>query len=152
RNILSSIHACSDHQVRRFALDPPASVPYFRMQNGPTFAPSPLRSHRGAPDYADVVPASESRSADAPAFHRPAPAPRAARPAPSHAIGLQTSGASVNIADLKDQSTTELRAIAERLGSVVAPGTPKHDLLFTVQQRLLDSGETLSGEGVLEVL
>jgi transcription termination factor Rho len=58
----------------------------------------------------------------------------------------------VNITDLKGQSMTELRDIAERLGSVVALGTPKHDLLFTVQQRLLDSGETLSGEGVLEVL
>src|SRR6185436_6778004 len=58
----------------------------------------------------------------------------------------------VNIADLKRQSMTELGAIAERFGADVAPGISKHDLLFLVQQRILDSGETLSGEGVLEVL
>ncbi len=122
------------------------------MQHGPSLAPPPVR-HRGAPApaHADAVAASDSLNADAPASRTP-PAPRATRQAPSNATGLQTADASVNIADLKRQSTTELRDIAERLGSLVVPGTPKHDLLFTVQQRLLDSGETLSGEGVLEVL
>src|SRR5436190_630211 len=81
--------------------------------------------------------------------HRAPLAHRAPSHASSHAIGLQTEGASVNIADLKRQSTAELRDLAKQLGSVIAPGIPKHDLLFTVQQRLLDSGETLTGEGVL---
>jgi transcription termination factor Rho len=119
------------------------------MQNGPFLAPSPVR-HRGAPAHVDAA-ASDSRNADAPPSRTP-PALRATGHAPSYAIGLQTAEASVNIADLKRQSTTELRDTAERLGSIVVPGTPKHDLLFTVQRRLLDSGETLSGEGVLEVL
>ena len=47
---------------------------------------------------------------------------------------------------------TELGAVAARLGDPVPPGITKHDLLFLVQQRLLDSGEILTGEGVLEVL
>ena len=47
---------------------------------------------------------------------------------------------------------TELGEIAEQLGGALAPGITKHDLLFTVQQRMLDAGETLTGEGVLEVL
>jgi transcription termination factor Rho len=59
---------------------------------------------------------------------------------------------SVNIADLKRKSMAELRDVAEELGSDVAPGVNKHDLLFTVQQRMLDDGQSLSGEGVLEVL
>src|SRR5207237_1034531 len=122
------------------------------MKNGLSLAPSPVRHRSGAPAHVTAVSASESDNADAPASHRAPLAHHASSHASSHAIGLSTEGASVNIADLKRQSTTELRDIAERLGSVVAPGIPKHDLLFTVQQRLLDSGETLSGEGVLEVL
>jgi len=47
---------------------------------------------------------------------------------------------------------TELRDLAERLGGAVPPGILKHDLLSTIRQRLLDTGEKLVGEGVLEVL
>src|SRR5437773_834795 len=117
------------------------------MKNGPSIAPDPVGHRRGAPAHENAVTASDARNADAPDSYRTPPARRAERLAPSHAIGLPTAGTSVIIADLKRQSVTELRDIAERLGSAVAPGTPKHDLLFTVQQRLLDSGETLAGEG-----
>ena len=125
------------------------------MKNGPSLAPTAVRHRRGAtaqsdPDV-DVV-APGSRTADDSAPHRIPPASSAARSASWHAIGPPPAHVSVNIADLKRRSMTELRDIAEALGSTVAPGITKHDLLFTVQQRMLDSGDTLSGEGVLEVL
>jgi transcription termination factor Rho len=58
----------------------------------------------------------------------------------------------VNIADLKRKNMSELGLMAEQLGAPVTPGISQHDLLFVVQQRLLDQGEILMGEGVLEVL
>ncbi|HEY6220007.1 MAG TPA: transcription termination factor Rho [Gemmatimonadaceae bacterium] len=58
----------------------------------------------------------------------------------------------VNIADLKRRSMSDLHAMAQDLGCEVAPGISKHDLLFAVQRRMLEAGETLAGEGVLEVL
>jgi transcription termination factor Rho len=114
------------------------------MQNTPTSsAPPPAPQARiGALVRTAAQTASVNVTANA----------TAARPDPPHASPHFHSSAIVNIADLKRQSMTELGALAERLGGEVAAGISKHDLLFLVQQRLLDSGETLSGEGVLEVL
>jgi transcription termination factor Rho len=112
------------------------------MQNAPTLAP-PAPDRHGAPVHP---------SADDSVFHRPAHASRDARRDLPHASATFLPDAIVNIADLKRQSMSELGALAERTGDPVAPGITKHDLLFLVQQRLLDSGETLVGEGVLEVL
>jgi transcription termination factor Rho len=113
------------------------------MQNAPTLAPPPAPDLHGAPGQ---PPADDSAS------HRPPRVPTDARPDFLHASASLPGSAIVNIADLKRQSMTELGALAARLGGDVAPGITKHDLLFLVQQRLLDSGETLVGEGVLEVL
>jgi transcription termination factor Rho len=121
------------------------------MQNVPTLAPSPVDDRSGAPVHADVLVAPAPRFADESASslaRAPDDAPFDLR----HDTATSHSRAIVNIADLKRQSMTELGALAERHGAAVAPGITKHDLLFLVQQRLLDAGETLVGEGVLEVL
>jgi transcription termination factor Rho len=58
----------------------------------------------------------------------------------------------VNIAELKRKPSAELQAIA----SEMVPDSPteltKQELIFRVEQALLDRGELLTGEGVLEVL
>jgi transcription termination factor Rho len=58
----------------------------------------------------------------------------------------------VNIGELKRKSSAELIALAEELGTETAPEATKQDILFRVEQALLDRGEELVGEGVLEVL
>jgi transcription termination factor Rho len=58
----------------------------------------------------------------------------------------------VNIAELKRKSPSELGDLAETLGAENDSGLTKQDLIFRIEQRLLDRGETLTGEGVLEVL
>jgi transcription termination factor Rho len=112
------------------------------MQHAPTIAPRPASASIGASDSTDATAASSLR---------PTRLERA-RSVFSHASAASLAHAIVNIADLKRQSMAELGAQAERLGAEVAPGISKHDLLFLVQQRLLDAGEILTGEGVLEVL
>jgi transcription termination factor Rho len=46
----------------------------------------------------------------------------------------------------------ELGELADTLGAENDSGLRKQDLIFRIEQRLLDRGETLTGEGVLEVL
>jgi transcription termination factor Rho len=58
----------------------------------------------------------------------------------------------VNIAELKRKSIIELQEMAEDLNISNALGLRKQDLIFRIEQNLLDSEITLTGEGVLEVL
>ena len=58
----------------------------------------------------------------------------------------------MNIAELKRKSVDELHQLAGELSVEDAAVLPRHDLLFRIEQRLLDNQETLVGEGVLEVL
>ncbi|HEY7232552.1 MAG TPA: transcription termination factor Rho [Gemmatimonadaceae bacterium] len=58
----------------------------------------------------------------------------------------------MNIAELKRKSSSELGELADTLGAENDSGLRKQDLIFRIEQRLLDRGETLTGEGVLEVL
>jgi transcription termination factor Rho len=69
----------------------------------------------------------------------------------------------VNIAELKRKSPAELVELADSLGadSHAAPasgdgapsgGLRRQDVIFQIEQALLDRGEVLTGEGVLEVL
>ncbi|HEY2375936.1 MAG TPA: transcription termination factor Rho [Gemmatimonadaceae bacterium] len=58
----------------------------------------------------------------------------------------------MNIAELKRKSPSELGELADTLGAENDSGLRKQDLIFRIEQRLLDRGETLTGEGVLEVL
>ena len=58
----------------------------------------------------------------------------------------------MNIVELKRKSATELSELAESLGAENDAGLRKQDLIFRIEQQLLDRGEVLTGEGVLEVL
>jgi len=65
---------------------------------------------------------------------------------------LSSPPSSVNIAELKRKSHSELGELADTLGAENDSGLRKQDLIFRIEQRLLDRGDTLTGEGVLEVL
>jgi transcription termination factor Rho len=58
----------------------------------------------------------------------------------------------VNIIELKRKAADELQAIASELVPDSPPELTKQELIFRVEQALLDRGELLTGEGVLEVL
>ncbi|MFL5618829.1 MAG: transcription termination factor Rho [Gemmatimonadaceae bacterium] len=58
----------------------------------------------------------------------------------------------MNIAELKRKSMPELHDMADTLAVLEHDGLGRHDLLFKIEQKLLDAEHTLMGEGVLEVL
>lgn len=58
----------------------------------------------------------------------------------------------MDIADLKRKSVAELHAMAEQLNISNYSGMRKQDLIFRIEQALLDSDTVLRGEGVLEIL
>src|SRR5215510_6451389 len=66
-----------------------------------------------------------------------------------------TSGAdanSVNIAELKRKTVPELFDLAESYEVDNPGGLKKQDLIFRIEQKLLDQNVVLTGEGVLEIL
>jgi transcription termination factor Rho len=58
----------------------------------------------------------------------------------------------VDIAELKQKSVSELHEMAEELNITNYSGLRKQDLIFRIEQSLLDSDTVLRGEGVLEIL
>jgi transcription termination factor Rho len=58
----------------------------------------------------------------------------------------------VDIAELKKKSVAELHDMAEELQISNYSGLRKQDLIFRIEQNLLDSDVVLRGEGVLEIL
>ena len=60
--------------------------------------------------------------------------------------------APVNILELKRKPSAELQALATDLVPDATSELTQQELLFKVEQALLDRGEQLTGEGVLEVL
>jgi transcription termination factor Rho len=58
----------------------------------------------------------------------------------------------VDIAELKQKSVAELHSMAEDLNISNYSGLRKQDLIFRIEQNLLDSDIVLRGEGVLEIL
>ena len=58
----------------------------------------------------------------------------------------------MHVAELKQKSVPELLALAESLRVSNTSGLKKQDLIFRIEQALLDAEETLYGEGVLEIL
>ncbi len=58
----------------------------------------------------------------------------------------------MDIAELKQKSVPELHAMAEELNITNYSGLRKQDLIFRIEQSLLDSDTVLRGEGVLEIL
>ena len=58
----------------------------------------------------------------------------------------------MDIAELKKKSVAELHEMAEELNITNYSGLRKQDLIFRIEQSLLDSDTVLTGEGVLEIL
>ncbi len=58
----------------------------------------------------------------------------------------------MDIAELKRKSVAELHAMAEGLNIQNYSGLRKQDLIFRIEQSLLDTDTVLRGEGVLEIL
>jgi transcription termination factor Rho len=58
----------------------------------------------------------------------------------------------VDIVDLKQKSVTELQALAADLNVENTSGLRKQDLIFRIEQSLLDQDIVLRSEGVLEIL
>ena len=58
----------------------------------------------------------------------------------------------MDIAELKRKSVPELHEMAEELNITNYSGLRKQDLIFRIEQSLLDSDTVLRGEGVLEIL
>jgi len=58
----------------------------------------------------------------------------------------------VHVAELKRKTVQELQALAASLHVTNTAGLRKQDLIFRIEQALLDAETTLYGEGVLEVL
>jgi transcription termination factor Rho len=58
----------------------------------------------------------------------------------------------VDIAQLKRMSVPDLQVMAEGLNITNTTGLRKQDLIFRIEQNLLDSDTALTGEGVLEIL
>ena len=77
----------------------------------------------------------------------PPSSPPAGQAAPK---GVATT--SVNIAELKRKSAPELQEIADGYSIENPSGLGKQDLIFRIEQKLLDQNVSLTGEGVLEIL
>ena len=58
----------------------------------------------------------------------------------------------MDIAELKRKSVSELQMLAEGLSISNTSGLRKQDLIFRIEQNLLDAETVLRGEGVLEIL
>ena len=58
----------------------------------------------------------------------------------------------MDIAELKQKSIAELHTLAEQLNITNYSGLRKQDLIFRIEQSLLDSDTVIRGEGVLEIL
>ena len=73
---------------------------------------------------------------------------------PSRAVICRPANieASVDITAIKSKSIAELHEMAEGLNISNYSGLRKQDLIFRIEQNLLDSEVVLRGEGVLEVL
>ena len=77
-----------------------------------------------------------------------------ALPSPVAANSIVAGGAtmSVNIAELKRKSVPELQDIAEGYAVENIGVLRKQELIFQIEQKLLDQNVLLTGEGVLEIL
>jgi transcription termination factor Rho len=58
----------------------------------------------------------------------------------------------MHLHELKSKSPAELIVLAESLGIDDAAALRKQDILFTILKKLSEDGQTITGEGVLEVL
>ena len=79
-------------------------------------------------------------------MNRPRSRPHRGRRRPAQ----NTEGATfLDIAEIKSKSIPELHEMADELAIQNAAGMRKQDLIFKIEQELLDSETVLRGEGVL---
>jgi transcription termination factor Rho len=71
---------------------------------------------------------------------------------PLHRILCATEPPTVDIVELKRKSVGELQQLAADLGVEATLGLRKQDVIFRIEQSLLDREITLKSEGVLEIL
>jgi transcription termination factor Rho len=71
---------------------------------------------------------------------------------PSDQLPVASDARPVDIADLKRKSVAELHTLADELSISNYSGLRKQELIFRIEQTLLDSDIVLRGEGVLEIL
>jgi len=83
---------------------------------------------------------------------RVVPPPTWALGTPNAAARCRPDSSPVDIAELKRKSVAELQELAEGLNISNTSGLRKQDLIFRIEQNLLDSETVLRGEGVLEIL
>src|SRR5579885_3252364 len=117
----------------------------------PTLAAGPVLSGlpASAPQRLEFAPPASAPPSSSPSSFQPAAVPLSSTLPAGAMPGAATS---VNIADLKRKTSPELHAMAESYGIPEAVGLRKQDLIFKIEQKLLDQNLTLTGEGVLEVL
>src|SRR5258705_9221883 len=135
------------------------------MTSGPPPSTSPPASIRSRPPRRPR--AIESALASAPVgalVESPTPPPPAQPPSQPHsrlsppsfpageATSLAVAPTSVNIAELKRKSVPELQELADGYAIENPAGLRKQDLIFRIEQKLLDQSVVLTGEGVLEIL
>jgi transcription termination factor Rho len=115
-----------------------ANAPHCCLLPAACFPPPPPAS----PASADPSHSSTVRYPPLTSPHVPRDSARLRPPHQSH----------VNILELKRKPPAELQAIASELVPDSPPELTTQELIFRVEQALLDRGELLTGEGVLEVL
>jgi len=69
-----------------------------------------------------------------------------------HPPASDTVVTAMNLQELKKKTPAELLAFAEELEIENASSLRKQDMMFTILKRLADKDQTISGDGVLEVL
>ena len=105
-----------------------------------------------AAEPAGVAAASTRARPQDPTLPPPAPVDPPSLLLPRDAAAPRHRTSPVNIIELKRKPPAELHAIVSELVPDSPPELTKQELIFRVEQALLDRGELLTGEGVLEVL
>ena len=111
------------------------------MHSGSSLRPPLVSSRRhrlASPSHDSARPQSEPASSSSPPAGQVTP------------NGVAVT--SVNIAELKRKSAPELQEIADCYSIENSSGLGKQDLIFRIEQKLLDQNVVLTGEGVLEIL
>src|SRR5512134_2852828 len=112
-----------------------------------------LLRRRNSPGPANGRRASAAKPAESrQPVHSEHSEPQSARPRHEEPAGSPRGAAPVDIAELKQKSVAELHALAEQLNLTNYSGLRKQDLIFRIEQSLLDQDTVIRGEGVLEIL
>src|SRR6187551_1048602 len=138
------------HPTTRLRATPPTTggaPEEYEDSPGTTPPPPPPQTPAGPPENTEVPPATPPPPLPPVPLIPALPSPVATRP-----IVAGDVPTSVNIAELKRKSVPELQDIAEGYAVENIGALRKQDLIFQIEQKLLDQNVLLTGEGVLEIL